>query len=323
MISIKILLNSFLFLLIIAGCGEIKNTNEINASGTIEATDVVVSSKTAGQIEDIAVKEGDKVSKDDLLVVLDHKSLDIQLRQMSAGIEQAEAQLRLLQSGARKEDIALAKEQVNTAKINLDQALTDKERLSKLLESNTITQKQFEDASVKYELAQNQYNTARQNLLKVSNIVRPEEIESSKANLKRNQVGLEIIQKNIEDCTVKSPLSGIVTKKFVEAGEYVTPGSSLLKLSDLSIVNFYIYINETDLGKIKLGQKAEVKTDSYKDKIYGGEVIFISPEAEFTPKNIQTPEERTKLVFKVKIQIPNPDSELKSGMPADAKLIIN
>ncbi|MBS1551673.1 MAG: efflux RND transporter periplasmic adaptor subunit [Bacteroidetes bacterium] len=323
MISIKILLNSFLFLLIIAGCGEIKNTNEINASGTIEATDVVVSSKTAGQIEDIAVKEGDKVSKDDLLVVLDHKSLDIQLRQMSAGIEQAEAQLRLLQSGARKEDIALAKEQVKTAKINLDQALTDKERLSKLLESNTITQKQFEDASVKYELAQNQYNTARQNLLKVSNIVRPEEIESSKANLKRNQVGLEIIQKNIEDCTVKSPLSGIVTKKFVEAGEYVTPGSSLLKLSDLSIVNFYIYINETDLGKIKLGQKAEVKTDSYKDKIYGGEVIFISPEAEFTPKNIQTPEERTKLVFKVKIQIPNPDSELKSGMPADAKLIIN
>lgn len=323
MISIKILLNSFLFLLIIAGCGEIKNTNEINASGTIEATDVVVSSKTAGQIEDIAVKEGDKVSKDDLLVVLDHKSLDIQLRQMSAGIEQAEAQLRLLQSGARKEDIALAKEQVKTAKINLDQALTDKERLSKLLESNTITQKQFEDASVKYELAQNQYNTARQNLLKVSNIVRPEEIESSKANLKRNQVGLEIIQKNIEDCTVKSPLSGIVTKKFVEAGEYVTLGSSLLKLSDLSIVNFYIYINETDLGKIKLGQKAEVKTDSYKDKIYGGEVIFISPEAEFTPKNIQTPEERTKLVFKVKIQIPNPDSELKSGMPADAKLIIN
>lgn len=323
MISIKILLKSFLLLLIIAGCGEIKNTNEINASGTIEATDVVVSSKTAGQIEDIAVKEGDKVSKDDLLVVLDHKSLDIQLRQMSAGIEQAEAQLRLLQSGARKEDIALAKEQVKTAKINLDQALTDKERLSKLLESNTITQKQFEDASVKYELAQNQYNTARQNLLKVSNIVRPEEIESSKANLKRNQVGLEIIQKNIEDCTVKSPLSGIVTKKFVEIGEYVTPGSSLLKLSDLSIVNLYIYVNETDLGKIKLGQKAEVKTDSYKDKVYGGEVIFISPEAEFTPKNIQTPEERTKLVFKVKIQISNPDSELKSGMPADAKLIIN
>ncbi len=323
MISIKILLKSFLLLLIIAGCGEIKNTNEINASGTIEATDVVVSSKTAGQIEDIAVKEGDKVSKDDLLVVLDHKSLDIQLRQMSAGIEQAEAQLRLLQSGARKEDIALAKEQVKTAKINLDQALTDKERLSKLLESNTITQKQFEDASIKYELAQNQYNTARQNLLKVSNIVRPEEIESSKANLKRNQVGLEIIQKNIEDCTVKSPLNGIVTKKFVEIGEYVTPGSSLLKLSDLSIVNLYIYVNETDLGKIKLGQKAEVKTDSYKDKVYGGEVIFISPEAEFTPKNIQTPEERTKLVFKVKIQISNPDSELKSGMPADAKLIIN
>lgn len=313
----------FFFLLLINGCNEIKNPNEIIASGTIEATDVVVSSKTAGQIKEISVKEGDKVLKEEVLVFLDHESMDIQLRQMSANIEQAEAQLRLLQSGARKEDIVLAKEQVKTAKINLDQSLTDKERLEKLFESNSVTQKQFEDAKVRYELSLNQYNAAKENLSKVNNLIRPEEIESSRANLKRNQVGLEIIQKNIEDCTVKSPLDGIVTKKFAETGEYVTPGSSLLKLSDLSLLNLYIYINETDLGKVKLGQKAEVKTDSYKDKIYYGEVIFISPEAEFTPKNIQTPEERTKLVFKVKIQIPNPDSELKSGMPADAKLIIN
>ena len=107
----------FFFLLLINGCNEIKNPNEIIASGTIEATDVVVSSKTAGQIKEISVKEGDMVLKEEVLVFLDHESMDIQLRQMSANIEQAEAQLRLLQSGARKEDIVLAKEQVKTAKI--------------------------------------------------------------------------------------------------------------------------------------------------------------------------------------------------------------
>lgn len=323
MIYIK---NLFIFIIIVftlEGCTKSNNPNEINSSGTIEATDIVISSKTAGQIREILFNEGDKVLKGDALVLIDHESLDIQLRQMSAIIDQAEAQLRLLQSGARKEDISLAREQLNTAEINLEQARTDKERLEKLLESNSVTQKQYEDASLKYEQSVNQFNSARENLTKVKNLIRPEEIESAMANLKRNIAGKEIIQKNIEDCTIRSTLNGIIIKKFVEPGEYVTPGSSLLKLSDLSLVNLYIYINETDLGKIKIGQKAEVKTDSFKDKIYEGEVIFISPEAEFTPKNIQTPDERTKLVFKVKILIPNPDSELKSGMPADAKLILN
>jgi len=310
-------------LIVLSGCTEKKNSNEIKSSGTIEATDVVISSKSAGQIEIFLVNEGDKVKKDEILLKLDHESLDIQLRQTAAIIEQAEAQLRLLKAGARKEDINLAQEQVKFAKINLDQAETDMDRLNKLYETNTITRKQYEDAVTRYDQTMNQYNSEKENLLKIKNITRPEEIESAQANLKKTKVGLEIIQKNIEDCTITSPLDGIVSKKFAEAGEYVTPGSSLIKLSDMNTVNLYIYIKEEDLGKVKLGQKSEIKTDSYKDKVYIGKVIFISPEAEFTPKNIQTEEERTKLVFAVKIEIPNPDYELKSGMPADAVLIIN
>lgn len=312
-----------MLLIFFSACAEKKNSNEIKSSGTIEATDVVISSKSAGQIKEILVKEGDNVKKDDILIILDHESLDIQLRQTAAIIEQAEAQLRLLQAGARKEDITLAKEQVKLAQINVDQAATDVERLGKLYESNTITKKQYEDAATRYDLTLNQLNSAKENLDKVKNITRPEEIESAKANLKKTKIGLEIIQKNIDDCTIKSPVDGTVSKKFSEAGEYVTPGSSLLKLSDLTTVNLYIYIKEEDLGKVKLGQKADIKTDSYKDKTYYGKVIFISPDAEFTPKNIQTEEERTKLVFAVKIEIPNNESELKSGMPADAVLITN
>lgn len=319
----KFLKTTFYIILIIcaAGCSEKKNENEIKASGTIEAIDVVISSKVAGQIKDVLVKEGDKVKKDDILIILDHETFDIQLRQAQANIDQAEAQLRLLQAGARKEDVKLAEEQVRLSKINLDQAKTDKDRFEKLYETNTITLKQFEDVKTRYDQTLNQYNSSRENLSKVKNIIRPEEIESARANLKRNQVSLELIQKNIDDGTIKSPVDGIVSKKFVEAGEYIIPGGSVMKISDLSTVNLYIYVTEQELGKVKLGQKAEVMIDAYKDKIYAGDVIFISPEAEFTPKNIQTQEERTKLVFAIKIQIPNNSFDLKSGMPADAKLI--
>ena len=317
------LLYIFLLIFFVSGCENKKPENEINASGTIEATDVTISAKTAGQIKDILVNEGSSVKKDEVLMYLDHDLLDIQLRQAQASVEQAEAQLRLLQAGARKEDIQLAQEQVSLTKINLDQAEADKDRLEKLYETSTITKKQFEDAETKYEQALNQYKSAKENLTKIKNITRPEEIESAKANVKRNMVSVDLIRKNIEDCTIKSPVDGIVSKKFAETGEYVTPGSAVLKLSDLKNVDLYIYITEEELGKVKLGQKADVTIDTYKDKVYKGEVIYISPEAEFTPKNIQTQEERTKLVFAVKINIPNAELELKSGMPADAKLILN
>lgn len=312
-----------LYFFILAGCADKKPENEINASGTIEATDVTVSSKIAGQIKVILVDEGSMVRINDVLMNIDHDLLDIQLRQAQAGVEQAEAQLRLLQSGARKEDLTLAGEQVQLAKINLEQASTDKERFKKLYESSTITKKQYEDVALKYDQALNQYNSAKENLTKLENITRPEEIESAEANVKRNIVSVDMIKKNIEDCTIRSPVDGIVSKKFTETGEYVTPGAAVMKLSDLQTVDLFIYISEEELGKVKLGQKTDVKIDTYKDKVYKGEVIYISPEAEFTPKSIQTQDERTKLVFAVKIKIPNYDFDLKSGMPADAKLILN
>jgi HlyD family secretion protein len=307
--------------LILNGCGNNNDTNTITASGTIESVNVTVSSKTAGQVKNLNFKEGDRVKKGDLLVEIDHDLLDIQLRQAEAGVDLAMAQLKLLKSGARKEDIKQSEELVRQAKINLDLALQDKQRTEELYRENAATEKIYQDAIGRYDLALTQYNSARENLQKVKTIVRPEEIEQSQANLKRAVSSVDLLKKSIEDCKIYAPVEGFVSKKFIEAGENVAPSSSLLRISNLETVDLVIYISELDIAKVKLGQDAEIKVDAFKDKSYTGKIIFISPEAEFTPKNIQTPDERTKLVFAVKIEIPNPQFELKPGLPADAKII--
>ncbi len=163
---------------------------------------------------------------------------------------------------------------------------------------------------------------AQDNYTKVKKIFRPEEIDQAKGNLNKSIAGVDLLKKNIRDSYVLSPINGFLVKTFIENGETVTPMSSLFKVSDLDVVELVIYVSEVELGLVKLGQKAEVTIDTYKDKVYDGKVTYISPEAEFTPKNIQTKDERTKLVFAVKIEIPNKDYDLKPGMPADANVIL-
>jgi HlyD family secretion protein len=165
-----------------------------------------------------------------------------------------------------------------------------------------------------------QLSSAKENYTKMKNYARPEEIKQAEAKLNQSIASAGLIKKNINDSYIISPLNGIVVKKYFEVGETVSPMSSLVKISDLTNVELYIYVTELELGKIKLGQKAEVSVDAFKDKKFEGRVTYISPEAEFTPKNIQTKDERTKLVFAIKIELPNPNFELKSGMPADARI---
>jgi HlyD family secretion protein len=314
---------ALIFIYLLSGCGNNKNENLITASGNIESVDVTVSSKLSGQIKKIPIEEGDKVKTGDLLAELDHDLLDIQLRQAEARVEQANAQLTLLLNGARKEDIQVAEQTVKQAKINLDQAKDDKERYTALYETRTITKKQYDDAAARYDVSLAQYNSAKENLDKIKSITRPEDIQSARANLKSLEASADLLRKNIEDCKVYAPSDGFVSKKYVEEGEMVSPQSSLMKISRLESVDLVIYLTEIEMAKVKLGQSADIKIDAFKDKTYRGSIIYISPEAEFTPKNIQTQDERTKLVFAVKVRIPNPQFELKPGMPADATLTIN
>jgi len=308
--------------IIFSGCSKKEDDGTISSTGTIESVNVTVSSKVAGQIDALNFKEGDNVKEGDLLLSIDHDLLDIQLRQAQAGVDLAQAQYNLVKNGATKNDIKIQSDLVEQARINLDAAKTDRDRTENLYKENSITKQQYDNALSRYDLAAAQYQTAKDNLTKIKNITRPEDIESARANLNKAISAYDLLKQNINDCSVYAPVNGIISKKFVEKGEIVNPQSSLLKISDLETVNLMIYVSETELGKVKLNETADVTVDAYKDKVYKGKVIFISPEAEFTPKNIQTQDERTKLVFGVKLEIQNPQFDLKPGMPADAKLFV-
>lgn len=317
--KICLIIISFISLLS-AGCSNSNNKNNIGATGTIETVNVVLSSKTSGEIKELRIIEGDRVKRGDTIMIIDTEALFLQLKQQESGADMSRAQLDLLRNGSRKEDILLAESSLKQAQANYDQAKNDLDRLQKLYQTQTITKKQYDDADTHYNLMNDQLSSAKENYHKVRNIARPEELKQAEAKLQQSVATADLIKKNIHDSYIVSPLNGIVVKKYFEIGETVTPMSSLVKISDLTNVELYIYVTELELGKIKLGQKAEVSVDAFKDKKFEGKVTYISPEAEFTPKNIQTKDERTKLVFAVKIELPNPDFELKSGMPADATI---
>ena len=309
-------------LLLMWGCNG-NGDNTIEESGTIEATNIIVSSKAAGTIDAIINDEGALVSKGDTIMIIDHELYDIQLKQATAGRDFAKAQLDLLTIGARKEDIKQAQEMLTQAEANYKLAESNKARFENLYEAKSITKKQYDEVMTGYTVAQAQYNSAKENYAKIKNIARPQEIKQARAKYEQAEAAVALIEKSIRDCHVTAPINGSIVKNFVEIGETVSPMSSLFKISDLSSVELVIYVSEEDLGKVKLGQNVEITTDSYKEKSYEGSVVYISPEAEFTPKNIQTKDERTRLVFAVKTEIPNKDLELKAGMPADAVIYLD
>lgn len=310
-------------LLIITACSSNNNENQLELSGTIETVSVTVSSKTAGQIVKLNASEGESVVIGDTLLVIDHENYQLQKSQAEAALEAAEANYNLLINGARKEDLSNAEETLFQIKQNYETVSADFQRFKNLYEKKAITKKQFDEISAKYEITKSQLRQSEENLRKLKNFARPEELSAAKAKVNQAEAALNLIKKTISDCFVTAPTAGVVTNQLVEIGEMVVPQSSLFKISNLSNAEIYVYVQETDLGKLNLGDKAEIKIDTYPDKIYEGKITYISQEAEFTPKTIQTKDERTKLVFAVKVEAVNNNFELKPGLPADVKIYLD
>ncbi len=311
---------SFLCLAVLGGlsCAGNGAKGVISASGTIETVEVHVASKVSGELLELAVKEGTRVKLGDKLAVVDHVTLDIQLRQAEAGVRLAEAQLALLVKGARSEDIRQAEEVHRQAEAALTVAEDDARRMRELARTGSVTPKQREDAEARLTIAMAQKNAGAEALKKVRTLARPEEIRAAEARLAQAQATADLLRKTISDCTILAPTGGIVTHKAVEPGELVSPGETIVTLAELDGVYVMIYVTENELGRIRLGGSAEITIDSFPDKVFEGMITYISPEAEFTPKNVQTKQDRVKLVFGVKVEIENRAGLLKPGLPADA-----
>jgi HlyD family secretion protein len=157
---------------------------------------------------------------------------------------------------------------------------------------------------------------AQSNLKKIE--AAEQDVEAARAQVAAAQAALDLAEIQLDHSELKAPYAGLILSRNVEPGEVVTPNQEVLSIADLSTVDLKVFVAETEIGRVVPGQPVAVKIDTFPDKTYTGRVAYISPQAEFTPKIIQTHKERVKLVYLVKVAVPNPQFELKSGMPADA-----
>lgn len=303
--------------LVLIGCGN-GHKGAIEASGTLEAVEVKVSAKVPGQIEQLFVDDGSQVKQGDTLAILDHSTQQLQWNQAQAGVSLADAQYHLLLNGARSEDIQQAADALKQLESSSKIATDDYIRMKDLFASKSISRKQFDDAESRYIITKAQLNSAKENLKKMHSFARPEDLEAAKARLDQAKASADLLRKQINDAFIVAPVAGTVTNKPVEIGELVGIGSTIVAISRLQTLNLMIYVSDNELGKVKLNGTADIVIDTFPDKSFPGRVVYISPIAEFTPKNVQTKEDRTKLVFGVKLEVDNKDGILKGGMPADA-----
>ncbi len=274
-----------------------------------------------------------------------------EVQRAEAALQSLEYQYKELSGGYRPQDVETSRLAAAAAKSSLDNARRQKERYDKLFHEQVVSESDKDTVDLHYETALRQYQQTRQALDLAQEGFRRETIQSSGAQLSQGRSAVALARSNLKQIDLaeqevvaararvavaesalelarirlaytdlKAPFAGILTSRNVEPGEVVSMGREVLSVADLSQVDLKIFVDESEIGRVKPDQQVTVKIDTFADKSYTGRVAYISPQSEFTPKIIQTHKERVKLVYLVKVSIANPQTELKPGMPADAWL---
>ena len=259
-------------------------------SGLIEADETLVSAETSGRVLSRAFDEGTDVSIGDTLLVIDPSRIELQLASARAGRD-------VLTS-----NLGTARLQVKQAKVAEDYAGTEYARIDKLLKSGTANQQQMDKVTFERDRARLATRTA------------DAQVASLEAQLTQTDAQIAQLERQLEDCYPISPANGVVTDKFVDAGEFLAPGKAIAQIARLDTVWVKVYLPTAEFAQVRLGDKAKVSTESGGQE-FDGTVVWTSESAEFTPKNVQTEESRADLVYAVKVRIGNPDGFLKIGMP--------
>ncbi len=294
---------------------------KVRVSGNIEVTTVEVSFKIPGRVAERLVDEGMMVKTGQPIARLESEDLAHEVALRRADARAMRAALDELLAGSRKEEIAEAEAAHAAARAEAKKAADDFRRQDALFRREVISRQKYDAARATFDTTRAQERQAAEALALVRKGPRQERIDQGRARLGEAEASLALAITRLGYANLLSPVSGLVMAKNIEPGEQVAAGTPVVTVGVLDTVWVRAYISETDLGRVKVGQKARVTVDTWPGKAYDGTVTFISSEAEFTPKNVQTQKERVKLVYRVKITIPNPNMELKPGMPADAEII--
>lgn len=314
----------------------------------VRAGQTIARLDSAELAQEVAARRAEMQAVQAALAELEAGSRPEEIAQAEASAQQAKARLDEMLAGSRPEELSAAEAVLRRATAEAERARLDAERYEGLYKKEIVSAQQYdlartadETALARQHEAEEQYKLvkegprkeqieqaraawlqAQERFVLVKKGPRQETIEQARARLQQAKEGLAVAETRLGYATLTSPLAGVVLSKNVEPGEFVAAGTPIVTVGDLENVWLRAYINETDLGRVKVGQRVRVTTDTYPDKRYEGRVSFIAAQAEFTPKSVQTEKERVKLVYRVKVDIRNPNMELKPGMPADAEILV-
>jgi len=294
--------------------------NEIVLSGNIEAHESLVSFKVQGRIVELAVEEGQSVEKDSPLARLEDADYRQRVRIDEASVHVRQSNLALTLAGTREQEVKALQQNMLDAQADLQQKKLDYDRAQRLFSEDAVSAQDRDLADTAFKRSQAAFQAAQQKYNEAVEGSRKEEIAIAEANLKEAHANLGMSRVNLDYTVLRAPSAGVITVRQAELGEVVVPGTPVVTLADLDHIWLRAYIAETDLGRVRWGQAAVVTTDTFPGKQYHGRISFIASEAEFTPKSVQTYKERVMLVYRIKIDIDNPNHELKPGMPADAHI---
>jgi HlyD family secretion protein len=315
------------------GCGPEPPADRIRVSGQVEATEVQVAASVGGRLVEVPIAEGQRVDAGAVVARLETVDAQLALARARADRDQAEAQVRLLRAGARPEEVRQAEAQLATAQsdergaeVELAAAQADADRFEALLASNAGSRKQRDDAVARRDVAReraraagDRVRAARENVARLRAGARREEIDAARARVAAVDAQIATLEKAVADATVVAPVGGTVTERLVDVGELVPPRAPILVIADLDHVWANVYIDEPVVPRLRLGQPATLFTDAGGAGVTGT-VSYISAKAEFTPRNVQTADDRSKLVYRVKVSVDNTSGVLKAGMPVEAEI---
>lgn len=297
------------------------DSSTMRLSGNIEVTECNIGFKAPGKIASLKVDEGSRVNKGDLLAELSSGDIKALVDQSRAALEEAKVKLAELKAGSRRQEKEKARADTGSLEAELTRARKDFERAQTLYTNGAISASRYDSAKSAYETRLAQLRSAKQQQSLVEEGPRREDIKAAGLRVEQLAANLANMEEKLADTRLYAPISGVVFRKNVELGEVVQGGAAVFTVGDLDHPWVKVYVKEDRLSLVKYGQKAKVSVDTFKDRSYDGTVTFISSEAEFTPKNVQTHEERVKLVFGVKVTVENKNQELKPGMPADVLIM--